>query len=676
VAAPPAEEHGVTVSALQNDGRFVVRVPPDDHRLASLVGTAIPAGDVTYRLIQPIGVGSMSAAFFAMRSGPNGELPVVVKVTLPTFLLTAGAAAALAMRKEAVALGRLNAVVPPNPFVVRYIDVGDIELDTGRARVQLPWIAIEYVHGGSEGTTLVARVEQTIAATRHAFDPKRAERAIQCLTSGLGAIHALQIVHRDLKPENVLCCGSGADEILKIADFGIARSLGMKDTFGYATLGTLGYAPPEQNGADPTKVGPWSDVYALAAVFYFLLTGREYFKIHDPLAAFRGDLRPQTRMSVLDSPALHPEFRTREEVCHALDRVFAEATSPSPEQRPQTAEVLSWRVLGALRLDQRPRRTGAIAPVRAPLRDGRAPELAAWSWSIAGRPMADLVVRSVAWNGDGRALAATDRGLAFWDGTQWAEVSTRGWARPHGIRFVRKIATGQWLVGGDGATMARFQGTRIVDVVEGPEPTLSAVHASGDVDDLAVFVFADPAGAPSLYCICGGRWLEPLVLDGVDVVTALARIADDRWLVVGRARDGAGWLGTYHPLRFRIDPLPSAGARTWLGAAALADAHVGVACGLDGKLAWIDGSEAALADVREASALAAVAIDATGRAWVGGTGVLFSGAQRAPFLLGWRDRSFQAPFASIYADDGIVSAVSVDGGVVEGRLDRAAVSQT
>jgi serine/threonine protein kinase len=653
---------------------LIVRVPADDLRLASLQGLTIPSRDAHYRLERALGVGSMSAAFLATRFGANGQLPVVVKVTLPGFLRSAGTAAALAIRKEAVALGRLSSVVPPNPFVVRYIDVGDLEIDTGKTSMGLPWIAIEYVHGGAEGTTLTQRVEATVARTGHAFEPKRAERAIQCLTSGLGAIHALQIVHRDLKPENVLCCGSGVDEILKIADFGIARSMGMKDTFGYATLGTLGYAPPEQNGADPTKVGPWSDVYALAAVIYLLLTGREYFKIHDPLAPFRGDLAPQTRTGVLECPALHPEFRNREEVCQALDRVFAEATAPSPERRPQTAEVLAWRILGALRLDDtRSRRPGSLQPVRAPARPGGEPELTGWRWTVSGRPMADLVVRSVAWNGDGRALAATDRGLAYWDGTQWAEVSARGFAQPHGIRFVRKLANNKWLIGGDGASLARFDGARITEVVEGPEPTLSAMHASGDIDDLAVFVFAEPGGAPSLYCICGGRWLEPLSLDGVEVVTGLSRIADEAWLVVGRQRNGAAWMGVHRPLRFRVEPFDTASARPWLASAALTDAQLGFACGMDGRIAWVDGGKVtALATVRGGPALAAAAIDRSERAWVGGVGALWGGfpGRGIPMLLAWSDAQFVAPFGSIYAGDGVVFAMSVDGGVVEGRADR------
>jgi len=648
---------------------FIVRIAPDDHRLLGLKGTTLAAGDVVYRLERSIGVGSMAAAFLATRHSSNGEIPVVIKVTLPAFLRNAGAAAGLALRKEAVALGRLNAVVPANPHVVRYIDVGEVLVDDGNARSELPWIAIEYVHGGAEGTTLVSRVEHTVKTTGAAFDARRAERAIQCLTSGLAAIHSLQIVHRDLKPENVLCCGSGADEILKIADFGIARSVGMKETFGYATLGTIGYAPPEQNGQDPKKVGPWSDVFALAAVIYYLLTGREYFKISDPLAAFRGDLRPQTRTPLAESPTLHPELRERTELCAALDRVFSEATSPSIEQRPQSAELLNWRILGALRLDVRARKPGALVPVRAPVR--HAPEMQGWRWSVAGRPISELVVRSVAWNGDGRALAATDRGLAFWDGTQWAEVSTRGYAHPRGIRFVRKLSGNRWLLGGDSAMIARFDGSKILDVVEGPDKHRTAQHASGDLDDLAVFCFSQPNGPPSLYSICGGRWLEPLVLDGVDVVTAIARVEDEAWLVSGRATDGQAYLAIHRPLRFRVDRLGVGQARTLLAAAADPQRELGLACGLDGRIAWITkGAISAVSALRDSPPLSSAALDPSGRAWFASVGAIWSGASPGSEQLAWADRSFDAPFATLHADDGMVFAMTVNGGVVEGRLER------
>ena len=49
---------------------------------------------------------------------------------------------------------------------------------------------------------------------------------------GVTAVHEVGVLHRDIKPENVLCCGFGEDELLKLADFGLARSSGVAATFG------------------------------------------------------------------------------------------------------------------------------------------------------------------------------------------------------------------------------------------------------------------------------------------------------------------------------------------------------------------------------------------------------------------------------------------------------------
>src|SRR5690606_4025774 len=109
----------------------------------------------------------------------------------------------------------------------------------------VPWIALEYVHGGSEGTTLSQRVLHAIRHTSHAFDPHRAASLVEALGGGLCAVHEVGVIHRDIKPDNVLCCGFGDEEIFKIADFGVARPAGLTATFGGLVVGTLGYAAPE-----------------------------------------------------------------------------------------------------------------------------------------------------------------------------------------------------------------------------------------------------------------------------------------------------------------------------------------------------------------------------------------------------------------------------------------------
>src|SRR5260221_510548 len=140
--------------------------------------------DVRYRLISPLGEGGMGVAFYAVREAPDGVTPAVLKVVKPEIVATAGPTALLMIQKEAIALGRLNERVPPTPFVVRFMDTGAVTLPR-MGNVELPWIAIEYVHGGVEGTTLEQRVRYSVTNTRYAFDAARAERTIECLSEGL-----------------------------------------------------------------------------------------------------------------------------------------------------------------------------------------------------------------------------------------------------------------------------------------------------------------------------------------------------------------------------------------------------------------------------------------------------------------------------------------------------------
>ncbi|MEO6601488.1 MAG: hypothetical protein ABIQ16_16545, partial [Polyangiaceae bacterium] len=112
---------------------------------------------VSYRLERRIGEGGMGQAFLALRHAPDGIAPVVIKMVRPTAASGAQNSAGILVQKEAVALGRLNERIPPCPFVVRLVDTGATFLN-GPNRPPTPWLAVEYVHGGVEGTTLEDRV--------------------------------------------------------------------------------------------------------------------------------------------------------------------------------------------------------------------------------------------------------------------------------------------------------------------------------------------------------------------------------------------------------------------------------------------------------------------------------------------------------------------------------------
>ena len=100
---------------------------------------------------------------------------------------------------------------------------------------------------------------------------------VEIMARAIADAHQLGIVHRDLKPANVLLDEHGRP---KVADFGLAKILGSDGglTRTSAVVGSPSYMAPEQAEGNGTKIGPRTDVYALGAILYELLTGRPPFR--------------------------------------------------------------------------------------------------------------------------------------------------------------------------------------------------------------------------------------------------------------------------------------------------------------------------------------------------------------------------------------------------------------
>ena len=98
---------------------------------------------------------------------------------------------------------------------------------------------------------------------------KEAKELLLPVMEALAAVHAKGLIHRDIKPENIMIMPDGTAKLL---DFGSARySLGEKSQSLDVVL-TYGFSPWEQYSRHG-KQGPYTDVYALAATFYYAVTG-------------------------------------------------------------------------------------------------------------------------------------------------------------------------------------------------------------------------------------------------------------------------------------------------------------------------------------------------------------------------------------------------------------------
>ena len=619
---------------------------------------------VRYRLEHALGQGGTAIAYFATRLASDGESPAVVKVILPRIVADRGDTALMIVKKEAVALGRLNEQVPPTPYVVRLMDTGSLRYDYFAKQLTLPWIALEYVHGGVEGTTLEQRVDYSVRATGYAFDPERASRVIQSLSKGLAEIHAVGVIHRDLTPGNVLCCGSGDSELYKISDFGIARPSGLTATFGDAIVGTPGFVAPEQLGG-AAAVGPQSDIFSFAAILYFVLTGQPYFAVTSPTQALLAVGSP-ARRSLLESPTLSPELREREASCQALDLALARATAPNPSDRPKSAlffaqGLIPW--LGGESTGARPSRrwTKSLEMIQVP----EEPEAA--TWSVRHPPGDDRLLTSVAWNGGGHCLAVSTRGLVFWDGTSWVAVPGRGLEPLGEVRLVRRLTPTSWLLGGSTGVLAEYSREGLREIVRLPDPSWRTIDAHGDLGDLAVVAVSQPSGGPALLGVAAGRFMKPVAVTGAALISAITRIDDRRWLVAGRAGTGRAYAAIFRPLDLELEPLTPPNGRALVAAASRPDRRLAMAVGADGAVLRVERDRVEVHNIEGHPDLAAVAIDVLGNEWAAGAGSVWSNRLRRGFRPVWEDASWHPPFISMLAETDLVMAVTVDSGVLECR---------
>jgi tetratricopeptide (TPR) repeat protein len=292
---------------------------PDRTRPGDTVSAARPAGSTAwpempgYDIEGELGRGGMGVVYRAVQRA--------LKRTVALKMILAGGHAGAddltRFRREAEAIARLR-----HPNIVQIYEVGE---EGGR-----PFLSLEFVDGGS--------LAERIAGTPQ--PPREAAAFASVLARAMHVAHQAGIVHRDLKPANVLLQIENKSAICnlqsaipKITDFGLAKRLddpGTQTRTG-AIMGTPSYMAPEQATGQVGAIGPATDVFALAAILYELLTGRPPFK-----GATSWDTLEQVR--TCEPP---PPTQLQPKVPRDLETICLRGLRREPSQRYASAHDLA-----------------------------------------------------------------------------------------------------------------------------------------------------------------------------------------------------------------------------------------------------------------------------------------------------------------------------------------------
>ena len=398
-----------------------------------------------YTLEERIHQGSMAVLW---RVSTPGHPPLVMK--MPLLREGDDPTAMVGFEVEQMIMPTLQ-----GPHVPLFIGSGDFSAH--------PYIVMEYIRGDS----LRASLERT------PLDTEEVARIGAQIATALHSLHRQHVIHLDLKPSNVMFRDTGEAVLI---DFGFSRHDRLPDLLAEQfrlPMGTAPYISPEQ--VLRIRNDPRSDLFALGAVLYHLVTGERAFGFPNSITGLR--------KRIYRDPV---PPRARNPSCPAwLQEVILRCLEPDPRERYQSAAqvLLALRNPGQVPLTERAkklRQDGGMAVIRRWVRTLGAAHAESWQSTAVQMARSPVVVVALDLLGSTEALltsirTTSERVLSMHPGARLACVTVLRTSRlavdvtvdeeGRNLRVLRLIELKDWA-----RPLGLAEGRLTYHVLEGPDP--------------------------------------------------------------------------------------------------------------------------------------------------------------------------------------------------------------
>ena len=339
MGVPSANDHSTPVSDSEGPQQKTLTTLG---MVAGQTGHELPAGGVhlpigfmlrDYKITELLGQGGFGVTYLAQDTIFDSE--VVIKENLPTTIATRNTTT-FCVQPLTGGTGpgsyewALNNFLNEAKILRKLKHPNIIEIITAFREMGTAYYVMPYISGTS--------LDKTLDKTSMPMPEAEIRSLLVTLLGALEYLHSLKpiLLHRDIKPANILLKPDGSPILI---DFGTARIL---TEHSQTSIESPGYTPIEQLQTHG-NLGPWTDIYALGATMYHLITGTKPMKVNDrmgrrdvlvPLAGrpeLQKDYSPQLLLSVDKAMALWPEDRWQ----NAAE--WKQALNTAPETEPEKA---------------------------------------------------------------------------------------------------------------------------------------------------------------------------------------------------------------------------------------------------------------------------------------------------------------------------------------------------